>query len=138
MAGVAAYATASALIDVPSGRLPGVFIIDNSNQQGIPPFLPSCIAFETDFDSIIGAPPLVVLMTTAHHFNDILFVNMTISTSIPGDILVRNGLGTPLSINTVSLGSKAILIELEAVALPQYIILPKDTTAAQVCSSLVW
>jgi hypothetical protein len=138
MAGVAAYATASALIDVPSGRLPGVFIIDNSNQEGIPPFLPSCIAFETDSDSIIGAPPLVVLMTTAHHFNDILFVNMTISTSIPGDILVRNGLGTPLSINTVSLGSKAILIELEAVALPQYIILPKDTTAAQVCSSLVW
>jgi hypothetical protein len=81
-------------------------------------------------------------MTTAHHFNDALKVNMTISTSVPKDILVRNGLGTPLSIPTSlvnEIGVKSdVLLQLEAVALPQYIILPKDITATQACASLVW
>jgi len=144
LAGVAAYATASSLIDVPSGRLPGVFVIDNSAQQGLPPFLPSCVAFETDPDSPLGASPLVVLMTTAHHFHDFLNVNMTISTSSPSDIIVRNGLGTPLSISptqVVMSGTQAqatVLLQLEAVALPQYVILPKDTSASNVCATLVW
>ena len=142
LAGVAAYATASNLIDVPSGRLPGVFVLDNSAQQAIPPFLPSCVAFETDPDSPLDAQPLAVLMTTAHHFNDALKVNMTISTTLPNDILVRNGLGTPLSIPSSHVHENGIKsdvsLQLEAVALPQYIILPKDTTATQACASLVW
>jgi len=138
LAGAAAYATASALVDVPSGRLAGVFVVDNSAQAGEPPFAPSCVAFETDPASALDAPPLVVLMTTAHHYNDATPANLTVATaSPPGAILVRNGLGAPMAVAQRPVAG-GVALALQAVALPQYIVLPRDASAAAACRTLVW
>ena len=137
LAGAAAYATASALVDVPSGRLAGVFVVDNSAQAGEPPYAPSCVAFETDPSSALDAPPLVVLMSTAHHFNDATPANLTIATASPSAILVRNGLGAPMAVPQLPV-TGGVQLALQAVALPQYILLPRDVTAAAACRTLLW
>ena len=138
LAGVAAYATASALIDVPSGRLPGVFVVDHSDQQGAPPYAPSCVAFETDPSSPLAAPPLAVVMTTAHHFNDVTPVTLGVTTDAPGAIVVRSGLGTPLDVARTLASAGVVSLALDAAALPQYVVLPTDVTAAAVCATLRW
>jgi hypothetical protein len=79
-------------------------------------------------------------MTTAHHFNDMLPVTMSVvTTSDPSSIVVRSGLGTPLTvITTTTSQSSPTTLHLEAVALPQYVILPADATATAACASLKW
>ena len=126
----AAYATASALVDVPSGRLAGVWVVDNSEAGN---GLPSCVAFETDPSSSVGAPPVAALMTTAHHFNDRTSVSLHIVTTQPEALTLRNGLGAPLS-----LALDGANITLSLAALPQYLVLPHDTTAAAVCATLAY
>jgi hypothetical protein len=138
LAGAAAYATASALVDVPSGRLAGVFVVDNSAQAGEPPYAPSCVAFEADPASGVGAAPLVVLMTTAHHYNDATPANMTVATASPGAVVVRNGLGAPMPAAQAAAGAGSVTLALQATALPQYILLPPDATATAACRTLVW
>lgn len=138
LAAVAAYATAAALVDVPSGRLPGVFVVDHSAQPAEPPYLPSCVAFETDPASPLAAPPLAVVMTTAHHFNDFLPVTLTVATGAPGAVVVRSGLGTPLDVALTAAAGGGVDVALDAVALPQYVLLPPDVTAAAVCATLLW
>jgi hypothetical protein len=128
----AAYATASVLVDVPSGRLAGVWVVDNSEAGSS---LPSCVAFETDPTSSVGAPPMAVLMTTAHHFNDRTPVTLRVVTAQPGALGLRNGLGAPLPLAT---DSANLTLSLSLAALPQYLMLPRDTTAAAVCATLMY
>jgi hypothetical protein len=92
-------------------------------------------------------------MTTAHHFNDMLPVKMSVvTTSDPSSIVVRSGLGTPLPVITTTTSQSSpttqptateaaaasVTLHLEAVALPQYVILPADATATAACASLKW
>ena len=125
LAGVAAYATASALLDVPSGRAPGVWVVDNSAGGVAPPHPPSCVAFETDASSSLHAPPLIALMTTAHHFNDRAEATVKVLTAVPDTVLVRNGFGTPLYVPRAS-EPGAVTLTLSIGALPQYVLLPPD------------
>lgn len=138
-AGVAAYATASALIDIPSGRLPGVFIVDNSGGDGSPPYSPSCVAFEPDPKVSPLAAPLVVIMTIARHYNDRTLASIMIHTnSTPSAVVGRNGLGSPLPLTLTGSGAGSITFNLSVGALPQYITLPADASAAVACSTLQW
>jgi len=60
-----AYATAASLLDVPSGRAAGAFIVDHTARAAPPgsPNPPSCVAFESG-DGM--APPLLALFTIGH------------------------------------------------------------------------
>jgi hypothetical protein len=150
LAGAASYATASVLVDVPSGRLAGVFVVDNSNQtagvSGQTPgklavYKPSCVAFEPDpTSSLKPAPqPLVVLMTTAHHYNDFTPATISVATKTPEQLSLRNGLGAPMALPTaVADGGADVALTLRITALPQYLTVPNDTTAAAVCATLKW
>lgn len=132
----AAYALASVLVDVPSGRLPGRFIVDNS-ANGAATGAPSCIAFETDASSSLHAPPLAVFMTTAHHYNDRTPATARVTTASPAALLLRNGLGTPLE-GAIAPAPGGASLALSIAPLPQFLILPSDTTAAAVCATLTW
>jgi hypothetical protein len=128
LAAVATYATASVLVDVPSGRLAGVFVVDNSNQSAataVGLVKPSCVAFETDPTSLLHAPPLAVLMTTAHHYNDFT----TAAIVVNGAATLLNGFGTLMKLDPSTL---------RITALPQYLILSAATTATAVCETLHW
>ena len=141
LAGTAAYATASALLDVPSGRLPGIFVVDHSESTFEPPYLPSCVAFESDPGSPLHAPPLLVLMMQGHHYNDYVDVKLKVTTAAPsGELLLRNGLGTPMKI-TVGEGLEeqgVLALSLRVTPLPQYLILPPDSSATDACGTLTW
>jgi len=91
------------------------------------------VAFETDPSSSVGAPPLAVLMTTAHHFNDRTPVTLHVVTAQPEALTLRNGLGAPLS-----LAWDGANITLSLAALPQYLVLSHDTTAVAVCATLAY
>lgn len=137
--GVAAYATASVLVDVPSGRLAGVFVVDNSAQAGEPPFLPSCVAFEPDAASPLHATPLVVVMTTAHHYNDALRATLHVATAAPPAVLVlRNGLGAPMDPAASPAPGGGVDVALVITPLPQYLELPPDASAVAACRTLAW
>ena len=141
----AAYSTAAALVDVPAGRLPGVFVVDHTasgapmSAGGVHP--PTCVAFEPD-DSAAGprAQPLAVLFIVAHHFNDRTPAVASVWTAAAPSMVLLNGYGTPLPFNTSRAASNdaAFSVHLTLAALPQYLLLPHDTNATAVCASLVW
>ncbi len=156
LAGAATYATASAMVDVPSGRLAGVFVIDHSNQTAgvhgqtpgqLPLYPPSCVAFEPDPQSNLKAQPLVVLMTTAHHYNDFTPATLTVKTgAAASSLLLRNGVGAPMAVRSAALSginssaheSQIFSLDLRITAMPQYLLLPADASATTVCQSLKW
>ena len=94
---VAAHAVASVLLDVPSGRLAGVWVVDNSEGGGgLSPagqLPPSCVAFPTDPSSAVGAPPLLALFIQGHHFNDRTVASLTLDEPA---VRVVSGLGAEL------------------------------------------
>jgi hypothetical protein len=134
---VPAYATASVMTDVPSGRAPGVFVVDNSanghsapDGQQLPP---TCVAFEPAPTSS-GVAPLAVVWITGHHYND----RSVVTASAPGastGVQLLNGMGTPLPANTTG-GAE---LTLTVTPLPQYVILAQGgPTATAFCESLKW
>lgn len=137
---VGAYATASLLVDVPSGRLAGVFVVDNTANGGDASLPPSCIAFEPDPSVPPPVAALVAIFTLGHHFNDRTAATVQITTASPGNVSAINGLGSPLELNITSVHEAATTyqVSLSVGPLPQYILLPSDTTATQVCASLNW
>lgn len=103
--GVPAYAVASVLLDVPSGRAPGVFVVDHSVDGASAPagqqLPPSCVAFEgpAGRDSSIRAlrypdeyplsehdnanvSSLAALMIIGHHYNDRTVANGSINVQV--------------------------------------------------------
>ena len=139
LAGVAAYATASALVDVPSGRLPGQFVVDNSGGDGSPPYLPSCVAFEPNPAVSPAAAPLIVLMTAAHHFNDRVDATLQVNSVLPPSAFTaRNGLGAAMPLVVSGNGAGWIAFNFSIGALPQYVELPADASATAACATLRW
>lgn len=133
----AAYATASALADVPSKRLAGVFVVDNS-ADGAASGAPSCVAFEPDPRAPPpAAAPLAVVFTTQHHFNDRVAATLLAATARPADAAVMNGLGAPLA-GVLAPAAGGVRATLSIAPLPTYILLPADASATQACASLAW
>jgi len=144
----AAYATAAALFDVPSGREAGVFVVDNTaTGSTVPPghsqLPPSCVAFDAATGKA-GLQPLVALFIIGHHYNDRTLATATISTSDPSQLSALNGLGAPLAANvsTAATGGGAagtpITVTFTIAPLPQYVLLPVDVDPQAVCASLSW
>jgi hypothetical protein len=137
-----AFATASALIDVPSGRAAGVFVVDHSATGGGPPTPPStqkppsCVAFAPA--AVGSALPLVSLFILGRHFNDFTSATLTVTTAQPLSALsLMNGVGTPLAVSSAP-APGGFRLSLEVTALPQYLILPSDADAEGACASLKW
>lgn len=136
---VAAYATASVLVDVPSGRLPGVFVLDHSVDGGaVPPggtqLPPCCVAFESDPASPLHAPPMVALFILSGHYNDRTLATLTLAAA-PSQVI--SGVGAPLPSATRGV-TPALTLDLSIAALPQYVVLQQGASAAEVCASLAW
>ena len=71
------------------------------------------------------APPLVVLMTTAHHYKGFTMAAIGVN----GAATLLNGFGTPMKLKPSAM---------RITALPQYLILSAATTATAVCETLHW
>jgi hypothetical protein len=138
---VAAFAVASTLLDVASGRLPGVFVVDHSAEGGaLPPggtqLPPTCVAFAPDPASPQKPPPLCALFILGHHFNDRTLANMTLSAP-PARIVSGLGASLPAAVEQSS-SSGAVVLPLTLAALPQYVILQEGSDAVSACASLTW
>lgn len=136
---VSAYATASALIDVPSGRAAGVFVVDHSaGTGGAPgPKPPSCVAFAPAAAG--SALPLISLFILGKHFNDFTPATLTVATAQAlGALSLLNGVGTPLALAAAPAPGGGYRISLDITALPQYLVLPADADATAACASLEW
>jgi hypothetical protein len=138
LAGVPAFATASLLLDVPSGRLPGVFVVDHSadgaqplpGQTSLPP---TCVAFEVGPDAPDGTPALAALWITGHHYNDRTQATVTVPGAPTAAMLLLNGVGAVLP---PVQGGPSVGLTLSH--LPQYLLLPPGVNATAVCASLAW
>ena len=136
---VNAFSTASLLIDVPSGRLAGRFIVDHTALgaailPGTTQLPPSCVVFDTDPASSVNAPPLIVLYILGHHYNDRTIARV-VSPVLP--LGLQSGLGVELPL--VSSGDEPkVTLTLTLAGLPQYLILPLGANATAVCASLAW
>lgn len=153
--GVSAFATASVLVDVPSGRLPGVMVVDNTRNGATAPagqqLPPTCIAFEAGTSS----QAVAALFIIGHHYNDRTVVTATVPGTAAGLTRV-NGLGSPLPLSAAAATSanqqpaqrlsspsrdvhaSSTALTLDVAALPQYVLLPAGVTATAFCNSLKW
>jgi hypothetical protein len=134
----AAFAVASALADVPSGRAPGVFVVDNTETRQDGALPPSCIAFE---GLQKGTAPLAVLFNIGHALNSLTNATIALPAALAASAKLLNGYGTPLPLLLSPGPSDTLLIALSITPLPQYLLLPTEsgsTTAAAACSSLLW
>lgn len=148
----AAYATAAALVDVPSGRAAGVFVVDNTaTGSTIPPghsqLPPSCVAFDAGAGKGAGAvQPLVALFIIGHHYNDRTVATATFTTGDASQLSVLNGLGAPMPANVTTATAAAsggaagtpVTLTITIAPLPQYVLLPVDVDPQAVCASLAW
>ena len=134
---VSAYATASALVDVPSGRAAGVFVVDHSDTGGAGALKPpSCVAFAPAAAG--SALPLASIFILGMHFNDVTAATLTVATAQPlAAISLLNGVGTPLAVSAAA-APGGFRFALEVTALPQYLVLPSDADAVAACASLEW
>jgi len=125
----AAFAAAAALVDAPSGRAPGVFVVDNTagNAPAAAPRPPSCVAFEAVAP---GVGAVAALFTTDHDYNARATATIALGAGAPPALL--NGLGTPMALNATR-----GVATLSVAALPQYLVFaPGGSTATAACESL--
>lgn len=136
---VSAYATASVLLDVPSGRAPGVFVLDHSQDGASAPagqqLPPSCVAFEA---AQAGVQPLAALFLVGHHYNDRTTATGTLPSAGCGGsgtvgVAWTSGLGAPLPLSV-----SGCTITLNLASLPSYLTLPVGSSATDFCNTLKW
>jgi hypothetical protein len=137
----AAFATAAALLDVPSGRSAGVFVVDHTARAApagsVQP--PSCVAFENCGEG--NASPLLVLFTVGHGLGDRTPATLVLPAAAAAGATLANGYGTPLVLPTQAAAGGGVLASLFVAPLPQYLVLEgagPGVTAASVCASLQW
>lgn len=143
---VSAHAVASVLLDVPSGRLAGQWVIDHSVDGGVASpgsssqqLPPSCVAFAPDPASPLNPPPLIVLFILGHHFND--RTTATLALGAPPARVV-SGLGAELPAQPTAVvvegGGGGVTIPLSLAALPTYVELAQGTDPVAACEGLTW
>ena len=132
----AAYAAAAALIDVPSGRAAGAPVRDNTGARP-GAYAPSCFAFASAGAGAGGAPPLVAVFITAHHYNDRVPASLVVAAASAAQLRLLNGLGAPMALAAVPLAG-GVNVTLAVASLPQYLILPLGASAEDACASMVW
>lgn len=137
----AAYAIAAALLDVPSGRAAGVFVVDHTARAAqagsVQP--PSCVAFESMDGG--ATPPLAVLFTVGHDLGSRTPATVTLPTDAAAGAQLLNGYGTPMPLSLGGATAGGVNATLSIAPLPQYLVLSgadSDTTAASVCATLQW
>ena len=134
----AAFSAASLLVDVPSKRLAGVFVVDHSADGSVAvngSLPPTCVAFAPDPAAPAPAAlPLVALFITGHHFNDRTVATLTLATP---PVRATSGLGAALPLATAGAGA-ALTLTLTLAPLPTYVELAAGTDAAAACATLAW
>jgi hypothetical protein len=136
----AAYAVASSLIDVPSGRAAGVFVVDNTETRSDGLLPPSCVAFEAQNGSSLVSP-LLVLFTIGHGLGDRTNATLTLpSAAAAVGAMLLNGYGTPLALKTSPNPDGSVTILVSIAPLPQYLQLSQGSaaTASACCETLAW
>ena len=139
---VSAHAQASVLLDVPSGRSAGQWVVDHSVDGGMAlpgsgssQLPPSCVAFAPDPASPLKPPPLIVLFILGHHFNDRTIATLTLEAP-PGRVV--SGLGAVLPVQAVEGAGGAVTIPLSLAALPTYVELAQGADPVAACEALTW
>ena len=134
----AAYATAAALLDVPSRRAAGVFVVDHTARAApagsVQP--PSCVAFESMDGGV--TPPLAVLFTVGHDLGSRTPATVMLPTI---NATLLNGYGTPMPLSLGGATAGGVNATLLIAPLPQYLVLSgvdSDASAASVCATLQW
>ena len=137
----AAHAVASVLLDVPSGRLAGQWVIDHSADgaaaaAGSAQLPPSCVAFAPDPASPLAPAPLIAVFILGHHFNDRTAATLSLAAA-PARVV--SGLGAPLPAQAEAAGSGgAVRLALSVAALPTYVELAQGADAVAACEGLAW
>ena len=139
---VAAHAAASVLLDVPSGRLAGQWVVDHSVDGAAPAagsaqLPPSCVAFAPDPASPLAPAPLIAVFILGHHFNDRTAATLTLAAA-PARVV--SGLGAPLPAQAEAAAGRrgGVRLALSVAALPTYVELAQGADAVAACEGLAW